>query len=313
MKMKLLASAAIAVSMTFSAAADIKEKRFDKDKVETKELASQDDLEYLFDEATAWPTTYLQQSRIKQEGGLNDAEVDQSYSDEGLAQIRQDGYFNGADIFQGDFRPTAAPFRRATNIAVVDQVGANNYAHSHQDYLRGYEPTNIVEIHQVSSDYNTYYTANYASAYQAGSGNDILINQAESHRYYNYATRNNANAVQYGDNHSSTIDQRGDNNYASSYQDNDYGGNTSVIYQEGSGYGYANAAHVTQTGYWNDAHVEQYGDGNWADVVQTSNENLAHICQDGSDNEASIEQHYGDLNSSLIIQAGYANSAASYQ
>jgi len=320
-KLKLLASVALAASLATSASADLTGKKVEPKDVEVKEIESQEDLEHLFDQETVrvyrygrpgTVTTFTQQSRIEQKGNRNDAYVDQVYSDEGLAQIRQtEGNRNYASVSQSDYGNTAAPFRNATNIAVVDQVGSANNATSYQSYVNAFDPTNLVEIHQKSDRRTSNADGNYADAYQAGAGNSILINQDASE--YTSARRNSATATQYGDNQTSTIDQRGDNNIANSYQDNAYGGNVSVISQIGDGYGAANAAYTTQTGEDNEALISQNGNGNWAEILQTSNENVAQIFQDGTDNEAYASQEYGNLNAVLIVQHGTGNYASSAQ
>ena len=310
MKLKLLASAALAVSLAFGAAADISEKKIDFDRMEGKEVAEQSELEHLFDgNTTDHPGRFLQESRIEQNGRGNDASVDQTYSDEGLAQIRQYGRRNNATVYQGDFRPTAAPFRSPTNIAVIDQAGGNNNADTYQDYLRGPEATNIVEIHQVSARSNGAADANYATSEQYGSGNTVLINQA-GNDYYSGAVRNEAVAYQNGDNHVSTIDQSGADNVAVSWQEGE--SNTSLILQDGYG-GDANFAAVEQFGDYNDAYIKQTGEGNTALIAQYSNENIANIDQYGWGNDATITQEYGDLNASLIVQYGTNNTASSAQ
>ena len=310
MKLKLLASAALAASLAFGAAADIGEKKIDFERMEGKEVASQSALESLFDGNTTDHTgNFLQESRIEQDGRRNDASVDQTLSDEGLAQIRQHGRRNSASVVQGDFSPTAAPFNNPTNIAVIDQAGGNNNADTYQDYLTGPEHTNIVEIHQISDRGNDAYDANYATAEQFGSDNTVLINQ-DGNDYYSGAKRNDAVAIQYGTGHLSTIDQSGADNIAVSWQEGE--GNTSLIIQDGYG-GAANEAYVGQYGNNNDAYVKQTGEGNYATVDQYSDENIANVDQYGWGNEAYVVQAYGDLNASLIVQSGTENYASSSQ
>lgn len=310
MKLKLLASAALAASLAFGASADISEKRIDFERMDGKEIASQHELESLFNgNPTEYYGNFLQESRIEQTGRANSAEVDQTLSNEGLAQIRQEGRRNSARIDQGDFDPTAAPFQSPTNIAVIDQAGAHNNADTYQDYLTGPQKTNIVEIHQVSSRYNDEYGANFASSEQLGAGNTVLINQDGSD-YYSGAQSNDATAIQYGWNHTSTIDQSGSDNTAVSWQEGE--SNTSLILQTGFG-GAANEAYVGQYGYGNDSYVKQTGEGNLALVDQFSNENIAEVQQTGWSNTAFVTQEYGDLNASLIVQAGTNNYASSAQ
>ena len=310
MKLKLLASAALAASVAFGAAADISEKKFDFERMEGKEIASQAELEGLFaGNTTDHPGRFLQESRILQDGRRNDAYVDQAYSDEGLAQIRQQGRRNTASVYQGDFKPTAAPFQNPTNIAVIDQDGGNNNADTYQDYLRGPEPTNIVEIHQVSDRSLSAADGNYATSEQYGSGNSVLINQA-GNDYYSGAVRSEAVAYQNGDNHVSAIDQRGADNVAVSWQEGE--GNNSLILQDGYG-GDANFAAVEQFGDYNDGYIKQTGEGNTALIAQYSNENIGNIDQYGWGNDATITQEYGDLNASYIVQSGYNNVAATSQ
>ena len=311
MKLKLLASAALAVSMAFAASADVSDKQIIFDHPEaSKEIAAQSDLESLFGADTPdFSGRFLQESRIEQDGRANEANVDQINSDEGLAQIRQDGRRNGASIAQGDFRPTAAPFQSPTNIAVIDQAGANNNASTYQDYLRGPEDTNIVEIHQVSSRQNGASDANNARSEQLGSGNSVLINQ-DGNDFFSGAVRSDATAVQHGSGHVSTIDQSGADNIAISRQEGE--GNNSLIDQDGYG-GAANYAAVGQYGNYNTAYVGQTGEGNIAEVDQFSDENFAGIDQNGWGNEAYIVQAYGDLNASFISQSGTDNYASSAQ
>lgn len=310
MKLKLLASAALAASLAFGASADIKEKEFELERMEGKVAAPQADLEGLFDgNTTDHPGNFLQEARIKQVGSRNAADIDQTYSNEGLAQIRQQGRRNGATVFQGDFDPTAAPFQSPTNIAVIDQAGAHNNADSYQDYLTGPQDTNIVEIHQVSSRFNSEYGANSASAEQLGSGNTIVIDQT-GNDYYFGATSNTALAVQYGWNHSSSINQAGADNLAVSWQEGE--SNTSLIIQDGYG-GATNEAYVGQYGSENDAYVKQTGEGNLATVDQFSHENIASVDQYGWGNEAYVTQEYGNLNASVIVQSGTGNYATTAQ
>lgn len=310
MKLKLLASAALAASLAFGASADIGDKLIEFDRMEGKAVAAQADLEGLFrGNPTHYSGNFLQESRIEQTGRANSAETDQTLSNEGLAQIRQDGRRNSARIDQGDFDPTAAPFNSPTNIAVIDQAGAHNNADTYQDYLTGPQDTNIAEIHQVSSRYNDSYSANNASAQQLGSGNTALINQ-DGNDYYYGAQNNDATVIQYGWNHLSTIDQSGSDNIAVSWQEGE--SNTSLILQNGYG-GAANEAYVGQYGDNNDAYVKQTGEGNLATIDQFSNENIAEVQQTGWSNTAYITQEYGDLNASLIVQAGVGNYASSAQ
>jgi len=309
MKLKLLASAALAASLAFGAHADVSDKEIEFERMEGKEAATQYELEGLFDgNRSDYSGRFQQESRIEQTGRSNDAYVDQTLSNEGLAQIRQEGRRNSASVDQGDFS-SLSTFNSATNIAVVDQIGAHNNAETYQDYIRSPEPTNVVEVHQVSSRFNTADGANFAYAEQLGAGNDILINQ-DGNDYHSGAVRNDATAIQYGDGHSSTIDQRGADNIAVSWQEGE--NNTSLILQDGYG-GVANEAYVGQYGNENDAYVKQTGEGNLAYVDQFSDENIAEVDQWGWGNEAYITQEYGDLNASLIVQTGTNNYASSSQ
>ena len=311
MKLKLLASAALAASMAFGAYADIEEKRIDFDHPEAnKTIATQGELESLFGADTPeYSGRFLQESRIEQDGRANEANIDQTLSDEGLAQIRQEGRRNDASIAQGDFSPTAAPFVRATNIAVIDQAGAFNNASTFQDFLQGPDDTNLIEIHQVSERNNVEADANYASADQLGSGNSILINQ-DGNDFYVGAVRNDATAVQIGSDHDSTINQSGADNIAVSWQGGE--GNSSLIVQSGYG-GAANDAYVGQYGSYNTAYVGQEGEGNIADVNQFSDENIAGVDQFGWGNEAYVTQTFGNLNASFIAQSGTGNYASTAQ
>ena len=311
MKIKLMASVALAASLAFSAAADVSDKLIEFDHPEpNKEIASQADLEGLFGADTPeFSGRFLQESRIEQIGRANDASVDQTLSDEGLAQIAQDGRRNYGSIRQGDFRPTAAPFSNPTNIAVIDQEGAFNNAETYQDYLTGRQATNLVEIHQVSSRSNGASDANYAVAEQFGSGNSILINQ-DGNDFFSGAVRSDATAVQNGSDHVSTINQSGADNIAVSWQEGE--GNNSLIVQSGYG-GAANSAFVGQYGNYNTAYVGQEGEGNIAEVNQYSDENIAGVDQFGWGNEAYVTQTYGDLNASFIAQNGTNNYAVSVQ
>ncbi len=336
MKLMYFASATvIAASLSLSAAADL--NKFDNPHPETdikeKKPASVYQLEHLFPGHDGYA---YQEGRINQTGAENEANIDQVYSDKGLGQITQDGYYNDALIEQVDYS-TSGYFSRARNIAVIDQVGTLNDAKSDQtQYGTTHygKRVNTVQIHQKSNDYYTV-DRNKARAYQDGAGHKSLISQKSmGFGIVDYAN-NRGRTIQYGSAQHSVIDQMGWDNKAQSVQYDGY--NKSTIVQRGDGYfgdnevyvdqsGYFNSAdveqsdaydgnqasdnyaEVSQSGTWNKAVVDQEGDSNWADVNQHGDENLAKVEQNGYYNTATVNQ-YSDWNVALIDQDGEGNDA----
>ena len=308
MKLKLLTSVALAASFALSATADVSEKQVpvpDLDpKIEAKEIASVDELKDLFTgtvkegDHVVELKNYEQQARIGQDGRRNSADIDQTLSVQGLAQIRQDGNGNTASATQADVAPNVA-FNNPRNLAVIDQVENNNTAYSDQTHT-GRGRTNVVEIHQASERGNV--TGNYADAFQKGVDNSSLINQD--------GLSNAAYSTQFGASQTSVIDQSGSLNYADVYQHTG-SENDSTVIQVGYG-GYQNAAYVEQVGSWNASVVQQEGDGNYAEVFQPGDDNKSFVSQYGADNSADVDQ-YGDFNEAILQQNGNDNSATVLQ
>lgn len=304
MKLKLLATSALAISLAFSAAADVTEKKFDapklEDKLPAKEIATVDEMKDLFNDYQKKGdheirfTSTDQQARIGQKGNRNDAAINQTYSEQGLAQIRQQGGRNDATATQRDGAGNSA-FENPLNLAVIDQVKDNNVAVSNQTHRGG--RTNVVEIHQVSIDYNPY--KNVADAYQDGGNLSSLINQE--------GVANSAYSTQTGRRQTSVIDQRGALNYADTYQHTGTD-NSSQTVQIGYG-GYENAAYVEQSGSWNDSVLQQEGDGNYGEVYQSGDDNKSFVDQLGWYHEAAVTQS-GDFNNAILQQDGTNNDAA---
>lgn len=193
MRTKLLMTAATAAMLAWGASADttrIDENRGDYERphldspdmaamanpTEAEFLKDDPDLEYLFDtlelDSPEDENGFQQQARIQQDGNANDANVDQTDSEEGLAHIRQTGDGNEANVSQADDMnngPAPNPpltFTGPTNIAIIGQTGDSNEANIDQHNTSTAGASNLADIHQFSEEDSDELDGNTATIVQ---------------------------------------------------------------------------------------------------------------------------------------------------
>ena len=328
MRTKLLLTAALAATLAWGAAADVKnvpvpeKPLLDIDPRKAEPPApefdkSPADIDGLFEPDG---DRFRQQGRISQEGNLNLADIDQDSAQEGLALINQEGNLNEANIEQIDEEDNVSPgpgitFNDATGIAIVGQRGDGNTATVLQDIRLTAGPSNLVDIHQNSDEVGVT-DVNFAGVEQSnGRGLVTRINQGEKSGVGpgTPGSQNFALVFQDGGGNSveglstTLIDQQGDGNTAFVDQFNSLFGMV-VIDQDNLGGG------ATDTADLNQANVDQFdGTDLTVNIRQTfgvdpggDNPNIANVTQTGSNNEVNVSQ-IDDDNLADILQDGHNN------
>lgn len=242
--------------------------------------------EGFFNTATVNQVTesYFNNAEIYQYGNINEAQIDQTFTDGSTAYIEQLGDFNIATILQDDSWGATAS---------IMQSGFMNYADIHQVNFSDDATADIFQEGVANVANITQADSNDASAIIsqfAGIANYAIIEQMSSYESL------------------AEIHQTGSDNYATIFQGNfsGVGLNTALITQEGE----SDMASIDQsfadnsyaeinnlfTSSYNDASIIQQGDSQWAYAEMSG----------GSDSMISIAQT-DSFNSAIAVSVGFGN------